>query len=61
MSENRYISPFLLIALLLVSSMAPLAAADATQSTGSGDNSAVYDAGGVVIGDITEFNPDDGR
>ena len=62
MSELRSSPAFLFTAVLFLASMSPILLAAAAQSDESSTSEPVpYNAGGVIIGDISEFNPDDGR
>jgi len=62
MSELRSSPAFIFVAVLLMASMSPILLAAAAQSDESSASEPVpYNAGGVIIGDISEFNPDDGR
>jgi len=62
MSELRTSPAFLFVTVLLIASMSPLLMAAAAQSNESDTYEAVpYNAGGVIIGDISEFDAQDGR
>jgi PKD repeat protein len=62
MSELRTSPAFIFVTVLLIASMSPLLMAAAAQSSESDRYEAVpYDAGGVIIGDISEFDAQDGR
>ena len=62
MSELRTSPAFIFVTVLLIASMSPLLMAVAAQSDESDRYEVVpYDAGGVIIGDISEFDAQDGR
>ena len=62
MSELRSSPAFIFVAVLLMASMSPILLSTAAQSNENSASGAVpYDAGGIIIGDISEFNLEDGR
>jgi len=62
MSELRSSPAFIFVAVLLMASMSPILLSTAAQSNeNSASGAAPYDAGGIIIGDISEFNLEDGR
>ena len=60
MSERRSSPAFAFVLLMLVSSTAPLLVSVAAEGGDESGSSSTYDAGGVIIGDLDDFNPGDG-
>ena len=60
MSERRSSPAFAFVLLMLVSSTAPLWVSVAADGGDDSASTTAYDAGGVIIGDLEEFNPSDG-
>ena len=60
MSERRSSPAFAFVLLMLVSSTAPLWLSVTADGGDDSASTTTYDAGGVIIGDLEEFNPSDG-
>lgn len=62
MSELRTSPAFLFVAIMLLASLSPILLLTAAQSGESVDSQTeVYDAGGIIIGDLSQFEASDGR
>ena len=60
MSERRSSSAIFFMLIMLFASTAPLALASASDSTDSSAETEPYDAGGIIIGDLDDFDPSTG-
>ncbi|MAD55565.1 MAG: hypothetical protein CL972_02950, partial [Euryarchaeota archaeon] len=60
MSERRSSPAFAFVLLMLVSSTAPLLMSVAAEGSEETTSTNVYNAGGVIIGDLDEFDPSEG-
>ena len=60
MSERRSTPALLFVLLMVFSSTAPLLLSVAAQGADETDTTPAYNAGGVIIGDLEEFNPSEG-
>ena len=60
MSERRSSPAFAFVLLMLVSSTAPLLMSVAAEGSEETTSSNAYNAGGVIIGDLDEFDPSEG-
>ena len=60
MSERRSSPAFAFVLLMLVASTAPLLMSVAADSGEDASPSNAYNAGGIIIGDLDEFDPSEG-
>ena len=60
MSERRSSPAFAFVLLMLVASTAPLLMSVAADSGEDASSSNAYNAGGIIIGDLDEFDPSEG-
>ena len=61
MSEKRSTKSLLLIALMMVSLSSPIFSSSAAADSDSQSNERSYDAQGVIIGDLADFDVSEGR
>ena len=60
MSERRSTPAFAFVLLMLFSSTAPLLLSVAADEQDESPSSAAYNAGGIIIGDLEDFDPSSG-